>query len=227
MDYKQKYIKYKQKYLFLKKSIKKLEGGNNENYHNKLKKLYPNIVRDSVIQSDRNFTYGEMTYEGIETLNNILNIAFNCFIDIGSGRGKLPLWYAGLSGVKKTIGIEIVEERHNDALKLKSDLDEFNDITSKVDLICDDIFNIDLSYLHDSDLKILIWISNLCFSQELTDRIFNKLVIELPSGTIIACSKEVSLSLPKIQKYYINNNNIIDIKMTWSDKSQVYLYSIV
>ena len=241
MNYELKYLKYKMKYLNLKKSVKNYDfKGGNDLYHDKLKKEYPYIVGDISSNNknstpNNNLTYGEMTYEGINSLHKLLETDFNCFIDIGSGRGKLPLWFAGINGINKSIGIEILEKRHKYAQDLKSKLSklsDFQDIISKVELIGDSVFNVDLSYLKKSKFKfkVLVWISNLCFNEEMNKNLFRKIASELPSGTIIACSQTVPddlLQQLNIDKHIISNNiNTIQIHMTWTPNSTVYLYRI-
>ena len=68
----------------------------------------------------------------------------------------------------------------------------------------------------------LIWISNLCFSAELTNKVFEKLSSSnLNQGTVIGCSKEYTGSDSKFKKL-----DIISIKMSWTESSQVHLYQM-
>ncbi len=231
-DYKNKYLKYKNKYLELRKNL--IGGSNNvsniddkvsiESYRNKLNKIYPSVVFDNankgqISTSNNNTTYGEMNYEGIEILNTKLNPlkTIDTFIDIGSGRGKLVLWYAGESNVTKSIGIEIVESRYKDAEALKQKL-ETPQITNKVEFINKDFLDINFRSLIENNSKVLVWLSNLCFSKDVTDKIFDKVVKEFPTGTIICCSSETS------------NQNVrlvdkISVPMSWSSSSMVYVYT--
>ena len=68
-------------------------------------------------------------------------------------------------------------------------------------------------------LKVLVWISNLCFDQETTNSIFKKIIKELPKGTIIACSKPYNFNNVQIKKIAE-----ITVKMSWSNGSTVYCY---
>jgi len=213
IDYKKKYLKYKQKFLQLKDKLP---------YIDQLKNYYPSYKSDSKYNStysNHKITYGEMDYDGLDTLLNYLsNYSFNSFIDIGSGRGKLCLYMASISSIIKSIGIEIVKERHDDALELKSKLSNYEE-TLKVDFINGDFVEYDFKKLNLT--KVLIWISNLCFDQEITNKIFNKILSELPSKTIIACSKSHDFDNPKIKKL-----DQISVKMSWSQDSNIYIYEI-
>lgn len=238
MDYKKKYEKYKNKYLQLKTQIYGQLGGSEE-FIEELKKLYPECVHDSGTiskateyeQNNYATTYGEMNYEAIEKYNQTVNLdnKYKYFIDFGSGRGKLPL-YMGTK-VKKSIGIELVKERHEDAVKLLNKLSvEYPQITQKVELICGDMFvyleNINKTTFDDS---VMIWVSNLCFGEDLTEKLFNQIVKKFPSGTVIASSK-IPKDIPNGMIQFIvkpSNKNELVVPMSWSSNSTIYLYMVV
>jgi hypothetical protein len=234
-----KYLKYKEKYINLKKMLggdlrdDVIENTSDEDlvkipveFFDKLRNIYPSCKHDHGSLNDSYnghvITYGEMEYPGMKNiLDHVHKIdKFNNFIDLGSGRGKLPLYVAGLPNISKSIGIELVKERHDDALEIKNKLEEYQHITDKVIFINDDFFNVDLSK-HINNNKTLIWLSNLCFPQELNNKIFNKLVNILPSGSIIACSKEHLINSDKI-----NNIGKLQVPMSWNKNSTIFLYKI-
>lgn len=228
-----KYLKYKDKYLKLK-----FQQGGDDTYITELKKLYPACIHDNgnikdVLKYQQNgyaTTYGEMDYPAIEKFNKLFNANGNMkyFIDFGSGRGKLPLFMA--DKVNKSIGIELVEERHNDAVKLKEDLlKNYSKITDKVELIGGDMFeylkNIDKSTF---DSPVLIWISNLCFGEEITTRLFNELVAKMPSGSIIGSSKIPNIIPSGIKAINVEGMyNKVSVPMSWSKSSSIYIYEIL
>lgn len=242
MDYKKNYFKYKKKYLNLKEII----GGNPDlnrtqleifsdedivylpdDFLQQLKKVYSTIKFDTSNQRNNYpnniITYGEMNYEGMDMLLDHLHtahqISFKNFIDLGSGRGKLPLQVASLPNIEKSIGIELVKERHDDAEEIKDKLKKYKNIVNKVQFINDDFNNIKLGDIIN-DIT-LVWISNKCFPQELTDQIFSKLTT-LPKGSIITCSNEVNnIDTNKIKK--IDN---LKVPMSWYPNSDVYFYII-
>lgn len=180
----------------------------------RLAKLYPSCKHDLVFRASyegHNITYGEMEYEGIKTLyehalKHSPNI--NCFIDIGSGRGKLCMYMAAYPEIKKVIGIELIQERHDDAEKLKADLE--SPFSKKVQLIHKDLF--DVKFPHQVSL---VWFSNLCFSPDNTKKVFEKIKNEMPKGTIVCCSNPPDPAL-----------ETIEIPMSWDKKSTVHLFVI-
>jgi len=236
MVWKLKYLKYKTKYLNLKN--KNLYGGQT-NYLETLKKLYPNCVKNSAESKDKTHTYGEMEYEGVEVLYDEikqLNPNIEYFMDIGSGRGKLPCWFAGQENIVKSVGIEIVNERCLDAEKLKSDLArEFPNLTEKINLVCDDFSSCNLDSLVDSNPNTLVWISNLCFGPELTTKLFKQILSQMVHGTIITCS--VKPSNESLSLNFTDDNMLLKklefIKTTkiqmswWENLSDVHIYKIV
>lgn len=233
-----KYLKYKDKYLKLKFQLDNIQSGGADAYITKLKTLYPECLHDNGTIKDvgkyqengYSIIYGEMDYPGIEEFNKLFNSRgeIKYFIDFGSGRGKLPLFMA--DKVNKSIGIELVVERNEAAIKLKDNLSkEFSKITDKVELIANDMFEY-LKNINKStfDSPVLIWISNLCFGEELTKKLFNELVDKMPSGTIIGSSK-IPESIPEgiipIVKEGITDNKVI-VSMSWSKSSSIYVYKI-
>jgi len=237
MNYHNKYLKYKEKYLNLKKMlggdfsddvIKDLSDKElvylPDDYFKQLKELYPTCKYDSVelkeSYKDHNITYGELEYDGIQNIINHLDKKFNNFIDLGSGRGMLPLYLAGHPEILKSLGVELVKERHDDALQLKKKLSNFSDQTKKVEFINDDFFNVDLSKYTNG--LTLVWINNLMFNNELNNNLFNKLLNILPSGSIIACSKQCLL-----KSNDITNMDNLSVKMNWNKNNvDVFLYVI-
>jgi hypothetical protein len=250
MDWKLKYLKYKTKYINLKSKFENTNLSNYDNndnninnsndniinnstdinYFNKLKELYPNCVKKSSETNETTHTYGEMEYNGVENLNKQINYdsKIKYFLDIGSGRGKLPCWFAGIAGIIKSIGIEIVEQRCLDANKLKSDLAKnFPNQTYKIELLCGGFENYDLGEMVESNPDTLVWISNLCFGHELTEKVFTQIINQMVKGTIICCSRQPSESVDLNTSNKLVYKNKIQIQMSWWDKlSDVYVYQI-
>jgi tRNA G46 methylase TrmB len=200
-------------------------------YIKKLKQLYPACEHDknkddiSKKYAQYKTTYGEMDYEGIESLYPVVlqkleaNENITTFMDIGSGRGKLVMYMANKPNIQKSVGVELVDSRHKDALHLRDQLAaEYPDITKKVEFLNEDVLKVDLrSHIMDERNHAFVWFSNLCFEQSTTNAIFEKLKRELPQGSIICCSKQ-----PNIQD--LKFLETVPIKMSWMDGSQVHIY---
>jgi tRNA G46 methylase TrmB len=190
----------------------------------KLKQLYPMCKHDHntddySLYEGHKITYGEMEYKGIDQLYKYItkhyNSDINCFIDIGSGRGKLCMYMAAQPKIIDVLGVELVKQRHNDAEILKSELK--NEYSSKVILLNKNVLEIDFEKYKNS--QIFIWFSNLCFEQSITNVIFQKLMSELPKGTIICCSNTPNSGIGE----FLQN---ISVPMSWSKSSNVYIYTL-
>jgi len=198
--------------------------GTKKHYIIKLQKLYPNCkfdrnVEDISLYNGNNITYGEMEYEGIQKLYTFItknyNPKINCFMDLGSGRGKLCIYMAAQPKIKHVLGVELVKQRHDDAEILKS---EFTfEYADKVKLLHKNIFDVDFEEYKNN--QIFIWFSNLCFDQTGIINVFQKIQRDLPSGTIICCSK-------KPEEIFGEFLHTIQAPMSWNKESNVYIYRL-
>lgn len=69
-------------------------------------------------------TYGEMTYKYVLQIIDTINITPNdVFIDVGSGIGQIVLQMAGLTKMRKCIGIECVALRAKYARDMKEEFE--------------------------------------------------------------------------------------------------------
>jgi 16S rRNA A1518/A1519 N6-dimethyltransferase RsmA/KsgA/DIM1 with predicted DNA glycosylase/AP lyase activity len=124
------------------------------------------------------------------------------------------MYMAAQPKINRVLGIELVKQRHDDALQLKEELAP--EYSKKVELLNQNVLEIDLSDF--SENRVFVWFSNLCFDQSITNRIFCKLQNELPKESIICCSKQPEM-YDKIES--------IPIEMSWTRTSNVYIYRTV
>jgi len=122
------YTRYRAKKSSTKKSTRKRHVLSAKQYIIKLRNLYPSCKFDhnreecETEYTGHKITYGEMEYEGIQQLyehvTSHLSPKIDTFIDIGSGRGKLCMYMASKPKITSVLGIELVRQRHYDALQL-------------------------------------------------------------------------------------------------------------
>jgi len=189
----------------------------------KFNKLYNGLSGFGLGHSDGEhaITYGELKDESLPILYEIFsryaplsNIvgSYRNFYDLGSGVGKVVLGLSALNSSLKGIGIEVVSERvqqANTALQRVRD----SSLKQRIEFLC-------LSFLDDSihyGKACWLFISNLCFTEDVKQKLTEKLERELNAGAIIVCSKELH-SDKFIQVNYIT------LPMSWSDESKVYVY---
>ena len=180
--------------LFFKKSIQK---------------IYPDIKYIGS-DNDQNTIYGEMTYKGIQKLYRQFGSGLRSFLDVGSGNGHLCLYMNDRSDIKKSVGIELVNERFEFAENLKEKLRK-----KDVSFINGSVLDIDLKTLFNE--PVFVWWSNLCFDKENVDKISEKLFKELPQGSVLCCSQQVGSR---------EFETTTEVEMTWDKKSNVYIYKV-
>lgn len=188
----------------------------------RIKRIYNNMngwnVNKIGYDPQYSLTYGEVTQEGIESLVEIFNKQCNIlkytnerrtFYDIGSGIGRIVITVASLLPKIKSKGIELVKDRHDMAMTAYNQLPYM--LKNRIQFIEGSVFNYNIS---DAGW---IFISNLCFSDDINKKIAIKLEKETKINTLIICSKKLELhsfeSLP----------NVI-ISMTWNTNSDLFFY---
>lgn len=214
-------------------SIENIYNENKKNYNNlryneyttELEKYFTDTFHNARTTKDytgHQITYGELTKEGLENIRQQLkkhNISYNNFIDIGCGKGRAVLSMSGLEHIKKSVGVELVTERVNHANDVINKLkDKYEHFLKSAIIIEGDFTKQNYSKIFNNDDKIFIWISNLCFSEDVNARILAKIQQEFGNRFVICCSKE----LPHNNK--LKNISVVPVKMTWDANSKVYIY---
>lgn len=218
-----------------KTSKNRMQSGSVAQFQAVLKQKYPNCVFDKNNHEgeyNHPITYGEVTYEGIDILQKrvfqkyLQNRNNVVFIDIGMGRGKLPLYMSANPHIVKSIGVELVKERYEDAIQLKKDIlkkGKFQRFTDKVLFINGDFLKDettkDIQELTKSN-PCFIWISNLCFGNDLTNKIFDKLHDLIHRDSIVCCS----VAPPHQPKFDFQEEVVIP--MSWSKNSNVNIFCV-
>ena len=159
-----------------------------------------------------NFTYGELKKEGLLHLLSNYDTNGKTFYDLGSGKGNVLVYAAEeFKNLKKIVGIELDESKHNEAKKS----DKGKNMSDKIKVINDDMLSNNNNY-SDADF---IYISNLCFSDEVNEAIYKKLNSELKDGTIIFSSRNIDFG----NKSELSKTNV---SQTWNNYSNIYINRI-
>lgn len=161
-------------------------------------------------------TYGEITFEGVETLLKLLKLKdTDVFYDLGCGVGKMVVQVYLDSPVKKSAGIELSSERAESALKIKQQLQVDNKIKAGRTLVFykESFLDVDLS-----DATV-IYLASTCFSDDIMKKVTDRLAT-LKKGLRVATLKK----LAENDKFALLDQFILP--MTWSDSTPVYLYEL-
>ena len=122
--------------------------------------------------------------------------------------------YAILNGFKEAKGTELVKARHDYAMNMRKQLDSY--MKDKIKLSNKDMFKLDPSYFPTGSV---IFISNLVFPKETTQKLINFLSENTPSDVIIILS-----SVPNnLGKFKLIEK--LDLPMSWSTNSTCYVLS--
>lgn len=190
----------------------------------KIDELYRDITGFGISAEDTSLieshgcasTYGEITFEGVETLLKLLKLKdTDVFYDLGCGVGKMVVQVYLDSPVKKSAGIELSGERTESALKIQQQLQLDNKIQAGRTLAF-----YKESFL-DADLSdgTVIYLASTCFSDDIMKKVTEKLAT-LKKGLRVATLKQ----LAPHEKFAVIDQFILP--MTWSDSTPVYLYEL-
>ena len=158
-------------------------------------------------------TYGELTKKGVHKMLKNINVCNKVFVDMGSGTGNVVKYIWTVNGAwKRAVGIELSRERHEIALSCQKQMAINN--RSRTLFVHGDLFSYNLQ---DADI---IYISNLCFSENINRKIGKKVDVECRPGTIIFSSKLIYISMD-----HTLTSERVD--QTWGKNSVLLKYTIV
>lgn len=165
-------------------------------------------------------TYGEIEEEGLQNLIKYLNIDKNdIFYDLGSGLGKVVLYFYIETSVKTSIGIEFYKKRSMEAEQVLKKL-----YKKKPQLLDDNrIITFQNSNIKDVNLDdaTIIFMCSECYSPELLDTIYDK----------IKNNKNLKylISIKKYDKFkeLLPKETLIPTPCTWSKNKQTSVYSSI
>ena len=174
------------------------------NFNTSMKYECSKVISGHFIMSYYEMTYGEILdtkylYQIIQNHNPYLCKNLH-FYDLGSGYGNIVLQFR--NHFKKTIGVELVKERHDIAEKKNNYLN--------VIFIHNNFFHI---YLQN---PCVVLVNNLCLGKGTNKRLGMKLLKELTNNDVLILTKKIST----LEKYYIDQ---FLITCSWGE-SEIYVY---
>lgn len=200
---------------------------NNKNYQKYIIDLYTDISgyigyeieeQDQPMQHLISLTYGEILYDGVNTIINNINITEkDVFYDLGSGIGKLVLQIFLNTPVKTSQGIEASLARHKVAdnifNKVVQQLPELFEHKEGKRLLQSSQGNF---LLHDILDATIIFIDSVCFSEETLKNI-SKILNNCPHLKHVISSRALTIKLPLEKK--------LQLACSWQPTTECYLYS--
>ncbi|HXW85813.1 MAG TPA: hypothetical protein VEK38_00570 [Candidatus Bathyarchaeia archaeon] len=171
--------------------------------------------RDRVEQNGGNATYGEITFSGVQKLLAHLHLTeHDIFYDLGCGVGKMVMQVYLTSPVKKSVGIELSQERFASAERAKQLILEVETLEPgrTFEFIHGDILT---ANIHEATA---IYLASTCFSDDFMQRITEKFITQTPASIRIVTLRE----LPANNAFVLSET--LELPMTWSDHTPVYVY---
>lgn len=203
-------------------------GGTNKLTAEEMDNIYKSLgalesVNDEKVASAKvlvNSTYGEMTFDGMETLIREANIGPNdVFVDLGSGNGRAVIQTFVNAGTRRAYGIEFHPERsYNSERALKKVYQQRPECLAH-DRICSfQLQNIkDVYTLGDATV---IYMCSTCYPEELLDAVYEKVKQSKNLRCIITHKQYDKFKefLPKVRT--------VTVSCTWNPKLSWFLYSV-
>jgi len=157
--------------------------------------------------------YGEINYLSITKLLEYLKLTEqDIFYDLGSGVGKVVVHTALFSSVKKAIGIELSEYRHNEAeIALKRACEWAPHIKKRCELKNADLMEIDLSK------ATVIYTCSTAFSMRFMNQVTKRLAEFTHDFRLITLQE-----LPPCQNFILLDK--LHLNMSWIRRTPVHIY---
>jgi hypothetical protein len=174
-----------------------------------------NQERSFIAQSGGDATYGEITYESMQTIIDDLKLtAKDVFCDLGCGTGKVATHVYFNSPVSKSIGIELSETRFNTAQKIKQQLEVAHKLDPKRRLL---FFKENIMFTKFRDISV-IYLCSTCYPEKLMQALTTNFLTAKKNVRILTLKQLPKNNHFKLVKTYT-------LAMTWSPQTNVYLYT--
>jgi SAM-dependent methyltransferase len=161
-------------------------------------------------------TYGEVTEQGLNDMLKGIRKKDKVFADLGSGTGRSVICAALNFNFSRCIGVEMSRDRFRMSQRILKDMKggskTVQNKLQKVRFINSDARDIDIS---DMDV---IFISNLCFNDQLNTDICRKIESEKQGRLDVFCSAELPTTVGRIKRKF-------NVEMSWMNDSEIYHYT--
>ncbi len=190
-----------------------------------LDKLYTNISgfgidteeSQRITEQGSSPVYGEITYDSVDTLLKELKLnKKDVFYDLGCGVGKMVIQVYLTSPAKKCAGVELSPTRYKYAQQVKEELKKAGKVQKRRPL---EFLNQDMCAVSLDDATV-VYLASTCFSDELMQKITNKLSEGKPGLRVLTLRRLSPHKNFKLVKEY-------QLPMTWAQNVSVYKYQLI
>lgn len=176
-------------------------------------------------KAGREYTYGEITAEGVRQLLQSMGLGnddtADVFYDAGSGVGRLVAQLYLEHRALNVIGVELSKQRHDMAVESWQRLQEsVGESTEQVRFLNEDVLETDFSDATH------IYLSSLCFPRDVIDAIQVKLITCADAGNlrVVAALSDLTLLEHSENQRWAKHQK--EIRMTWGG-SRVRIYKLL
>ena len=212
--------------VHLRKTMK-----NNPNKTSSFETLFQGLNGKTGVDSEKykghHITYGEITERGLhicsalfEKYNPLEKVPLEnrTFYDLGCGLGKFVIGMSILHPHLRSIGIDVVEERVQQARAALARVP--TKLVQKHSMFHAGSFLEDRFHFNNA---CWIFISNLCIGNDVLTPLLVKLKTEMRPGSILLCSRE----FPEAENSGFVKREVSSAPMTWTEKSNIIVYQRV
>lgn len=157
--------------------------------------------------------YGEINHQSMNKLLSSLKVGpKDVLFDLGSGVGKVVLYAALFTKIKKAVGIELSKTRHQEALLALDNAKLWaNDIRSRCQLVNANLMDVDLSS------ATIIYTCSTAFSLSFMKDIVKRLALLKQPFRLVSLQ-----DLPDDKHFHLVDK--LNLDMSWIRNTPVYIY---
>ncbi len=173
----------------------------------------PKTEEAAIRKSKGSPVYGEITYSSLNKLLSYLQLSEKDVVyDLGSGVGKVVIYMALATPVRKAIGIELSESRHQDAKKAFANA---RALTKELAGRCE-FLNDDLTVVNLSNASV-IYTCSTAFSINFMRKVTARLALLSHKFRLVTLQE-----LPECGPFKVIDK--LNLDMSWVRQTPVYVY---
>jgi len=182
---------------------------------NKMKEL-------SATQGPKAWTYGEITFEGVQILKQELgSINDGVFYDLGSGLGRMTLQVFLDWAVRRAVGVELSEHRHRRAVRALEQLEPHIKACSGRTI---EFRNENLLQSKMNDATV-VYLACTCWDADFMQEVMDKLR-PLQHLQWIVSTESLATEFGIVELPWVSNIKEVQLPMSWDEDWTVYIYMV-
>jgi len=177
----------------------------------------------STLQGPKAWTYGEITFEGVETLGKHLRVdeVDHVFYDLGSGLGRMVFQVFFDWRVRRAVGVELSAHRHSRAARAHRHLAA--PLATAAPRQCE-FLNANLLTVNMADATI-VYLACTCWDADFMSQVMEKLK-GLPELQWVVSTESLEGEFG-LEEEWCQPHSQVKLPMSWDEDWPVYVYKPV